>query len=227
MDNEPEISRLIPFFYPSSPPTPPDPASTAARLAKDLQTNPLTTAALATELPPFLLHTATTNPTHIDYALSSTKLLLDSPSLPLINNWDSSRPNATFAEMFDVAFAEEIDDAIRGPIHVPQRDSYIGGSLLGARARNLGILNTPQVVGSLVEGLAFPDENLYHYQGDQAEIALIGSCLQLLGGASSLVQHQPWRFTKDKILAALDCLVSSENDILLQVSSLDLGNSRH
>lgn len=93
--------------------------------------------------------------------------------------------------MFDVAFAEEIDDAIRGPIHVPQRDSYIGASLLGARARNLGILNTPQVVGSLVEGLAFPDENLYHYQGDQAEIALIGSCLQLLGGASSLVQHQP------------------------------------
>lgn len=226
MDNEPKISRLIPFFYPSSQPTPPDPASTAARLAQDLQANPLTTAALATELPVFLLHTAITNPAHIDYTLSSTKLLLDSPSLPLINNWDSSRPNATFAEMFDVAFAEEIDDAIRGPIHVPRRDSYITASLLGGRARNLGILNTPQVVGSLAEGLAFPDENLYHYQGDQAEIALIGSCLQLLGGASSLVQHQPWRFTKDNILAALDNLKSSENDKLLQVSSSDLGNAR-
>lgn len=130
--------------------------------------------------------------------------------------------------MFGVAFAETLDDAIRGPIEVPQRDSYIAASLLGARARNMGILNTPQIVGSLAEGLGFPDEVLYNYQGDQAEIAAIGSCLQLLGGTASLVEHQPWRFTKDKILAALDRLQSSQNDILFQVGSwLDLENPSH
>lgn len=75
MDTEPEISRLIPLFYPQS-----TPASTAACLAQDLQDNPLTTATLATDLPTFLLHTATTKPAHTDYALSSTKLRLDTPS---------------------------------------------------------------------------------------------------------------------------------------------------
>jgi len=205
---------------------PPDPVSTAARLRQDLQANPLTTAILATDLPTFLLHTATTNPAHIDYVLSSTKLLLDTPSLPLINSWDSSRPNATFAKMFGVAFAEEVDNTIRGPIQVPSRDSYVAASLLGARARNMDILNTPEIVGSLADGLAFSDESLYNYKGDEAEITLIGSCLQLLGGASSLVQHQPWRFTKDSILAALECLKSSQNDILLQVSSPDIEISR-
>lgn len=216
MEYEPEIYRLIPFFYPSSLLTPPDPASTAARLAQDLQAKPLTAPALASELPVFLIHTATTNPAHTDYAISCTILLLNTPSLPLSNNWDSSHPNATFAEMFIVALAEDVDNAIRGPIDDSRGDTYVGASLLGARLRNLGILDTPQIVGSLAEGLAFPDEILYHYQGDNAEIALIGSCLQLLGGASSLVQQQPWRFTKDKILTALDGLKSSENDILLQ-----------
>lgn len=92
----------------------------------------------------------------------------------------------------------------------------------------MGILNTPQIVGSLAEGLGFPDKVLHNYQGGQAEIAIIGSCLQLLGGTSSLVEHQPWRFTKDKILAALDRLQSSQNNILLQVGSwLHLGNSSH
>ncbi|KAF8965584.1 hypothetical protein BDZ97DRAFT_1811387 [Flammula alnicola] len=221
-NDDAEISHLFPFFYPSSQSTPPDPPSTAARLTRDLQANPLTTASLATDLPTFLLYTATTHPAHTDHTLHSIKLLLDTPSLPLINNWDSSRPNTTFAEMFHVAFRDDLNDAIRGPIEVAERDSYIAASLLGGRVRGMGMFTTPQIVGSLAEGLGFPNEVLYHYQGDVAEIAAVGSCLQLLGGASSLVQDQPERFAKDKILAALDSLQFSQNDVLIKFTKSHL-----
>ncbi|KAF8965585.1 hypothetical protein BDZ97DRAFT_1811389 [Flammula alnicola] len=216
-----QIARLFPFFYPSSQSTPPDPPSTAARLARHIQATPIATASLAINLPPFLLYTSTTHPAHTDHTLHSIKLLLDTPSLPLINNWDSSRPNATFAEMFHVAFRDDFNNTI-GEIEFAERDSYIAVSLLGARARSMGMLNTPEIVGSLAEGLGFPDEVLYHYQGDVAEIAAVGSCLQLLGGASSLVQDQPERFAKDKILAALDSLQFSQNDVLIKFTKSHL-----
>ena len=89
-----------------------------------------------------------------------------------------------------------------------------------ARARSLGILNTPEIVGSLAEGLGFSDEVLYNYQGDAAEIAVIGSCIQLLCGASPLMQDQPERFAKDKIVAALHGLKISPIDTL----SIDQGS---
>jgi len=72
-------------------------------------------------------------------------------------------------------------------------------------------------VSSSAEGLGFSDEVLFHYQGDVAEIAATGSCIQLLCRASSLVQDQPKRFAKYKILAALDCLKISRIDALIKV----------
>ena len=95
---------------------------------------------------------------------------------------------------------------------------YIAASLLSGRARSLGLLDTPQIVGSLAEGLAFADEVLYNYQGEAAEITAIGSCLQLLGGASRLMQEQPDRFAKDKVLAALDHLNASTDGISILVA---------
>jgi len=50
-----------------------------------------------------------------------------------------------------------------------------------------------------------------------AEIAAIGSCIQLLCGASPLVQDQLERFAKDKIVAALDSLKISPIDTLIKV----------
>ena len=55
------------------------------------------------------------------------------------------------------------------------------------------------------------------YQGDLAKIAAISSCIQLLCGASWLMQGQPKRFVKDKILAALDSLQISPIDTLITV----------
>jgi hypothetical protein len=133
--------------------------------------------------------------------------LINNPSLPLINNW-SFHPNATFEEMFHVSFQEDVDDTIGRPIEVAERESHIAASLrvLAARARSIGILITPEIVGCLAEGLGFSDDVVHSYQGDEAEIAAIGSCIQLLCGASPLLQDQPKRFAKDRILAALDDL---------------------
>jgi hypothetical protein len=85
--------------------------------------------------------------------------------------------------MFDVAFRDDVDNAIR-EAEVAERESYIAASLLGVLARSIGILNTPETVGSLAEGLAFSDELYYGYQGDAAEIAAIGACVQFLGIAT-------------------------------------------
>ena len=92
--------------------------------------------------------------------------------------------------MFHVTFWDEVNNTIGGPVEVAERESFTAVSLLAARARSLGILNTPEIVGSLAEGLGFSDEVLYNYQGDAAEVAAIGSCIQLLCGASPLVQGQ-------------------------------------
>jgi hypothetical protein len=215
---EQEITGLLPFFYPSSQSTIPDPTSAAASLVKHLEAEPLATAALATDLPTFLLHIAAAHPAHTDQVLQTVQILIKkSPSLPLINNWHSSRPNATFKEMFGVAFRDYVNSAIGGPIEVAERESFIAASLLAARARSLEILITPEIVGSLAEGLGFSDEVLYNYQGDVAEIAAIGSCIQLLCGASALVQDLPKRFSKDKIVTALDGLEISSIDTLIKV----------
>jgi len=220
-DNEPQISLFLPFFYPSSQSTTPDSTSAAASLANYIKAKPIATAWLATDLPTFLLHIATVHPAHTDHVLQTAQILTKTPSLPLINNWDSSRPNATFEEMFHVAFGDDVvNNAIREP-DVEERESYIAASLLGSRARSIGILDTPEVVGSLAEGLAFSDEVQRSYQGNAAEIAAIGACIQLLGGASPLV---PKRFAKDKIMAALDDLQISHSqiDMLIQFTKSHL-----
>jgi len=203
---EQEITRLLPFFYPSSQSTTPNPTSAAANLVNHLKTVPLAPAALATDLPNFLLYIAEVHPAHIDHVLQAVQILINTPSLPLINNWDSSRPNATFEEMFHVALRDDVNDSIRGDLEVAERKSHLAASLLAARARYFGLLNTPATMGSLAEGLGFPDDIRCHYQGGAAEIAAIGSCIQLLCGVSWLVQKLPVRFAKDKILAALDGL---------------------
>ena len=186
-EDEQEITHLLPFFYPSS-------QSTTPSLIKYLEDKPIATATLAINLPTFVLHIAAAHPAHTDYILQTVQILIKkSPSLPLINNWDSSRPNVTFKEMFRIAFGDDINDTIRGPIEVAECESYIAGSLLATCARSIGILNTPRIVGSLAEGLGFSDDALCNYQGDLAEIAAIGSCVQLLCGASWLVQGQPKR----------------------------------
>ena len=63
--------------------------------------------------------------------------------------------------MLEVAFGDDVNSAIGGPIEVAERESFIAASLLAARARNLGILNTPEIMGSLAEGLGFSNEFLY------------------------------------------------------------------
>jgi len=216
-DLEIEITRFFPFFYPSSYSTTPDPNSTAASLANYLKAKPIATASFATDLPTFLLHIATAHPAHTDHVLQTIQILIKTPSLPLINNWDSSRPNATFEEMFRVAFRDDVNSAIEARIEVAERASHIAASLLAGRARSIGILNTPEIMGSLAEGLAFSDEVQCNYQGDAAKIAAIGACIQLLGGALPLVQDQPERFAKDKILAALDGLQINQIDTLIKV----------
>jgi len=115
--------------------------------------------------------------------------------------------------MFDVAFGDDVDNAIR-EAEVAERKSYIAASLLDALARSIGILNTPETVGSLAEGLTFSDEL---YQGDASKIAAIGACVQFLGGASPLVQKQLERSAKDRTMAALDGLQISQIDTLIKV----------
>lgn len=125
---------------------------------------------------------------HKDHVLQTVQISIKkSLSLPLIDNWDSFRPNTTFEEMFHVAFRGEVN-TIGGPVEFAERELFIAASLLATRARSLGMLNTPEIVGSLA---GFSDEILYTYQGDATEIAAIGSCIQLLCGASPLLQGQP------------------------------------
>jgi hypothetical protein len=207
----------LPFFYPSSRTTPPDPCSTAARIEDDLRTNPENTAFIATTLPAFLFFTATSAPAHIDNVLQTTQILLRT-SLPLVNIPFLCRPNATFASLFFAIFPDDFNASISGPVLVSERETYIAMSLLGARARSMDIINTPECVGKLADGLGFPER--VSIQGEQAEIAAMGSCIQLLGGASLLMRDQPVRFAKDRILAALDRLESGQNDALIKVRRL-------
>lgn len=95
-------------------------------------------------------------------------------------------------------------------------------SLLGARARSMDIINTPECVGKLADGLGFPKRVSLDYEAEQAEIAAMGSCIQLLGGASLLMRDQPVRFAKDTILAALDTLEPGQNDALIKFTKRHL-----
>ena len=117
-------------------------------------------------------------------------------------------------------FPDDFNAFVSGPVLVPERETYIAMSLLGARARSMDITNTPACVGKLADGLGFPKRVSFHYQAEQAEIAAMGFCIQLLGGASLLMRDQPVRFAKDKILAALDRLESGQNNALIKVSRL-------
>ena len=116
-------------------------------------------------------------------------------------------------------FPDHFNASISGPVLVTERETYIAMSLLGARARSMDIINTPECVGKLADGLGFPERVLFHDQAE-AEIAAMGSCIQLLGGASLLMRDQPVRFAKDKILDALDRLESGQNDALIKVRRL-------
>ncbi|KAF9558343.1 hypothetical protein CPC08DRAFT_819373 [Agrocybe pediades] len=198
-----EVYRFIPFFYPASQSTPPDVRASAMRLIDYLKAEPDFAASVATDLPTFLLYVATAHPSRTDRVLQATKTVYEEPSLPRINNWDSSRPNATF-EMFHASLRETVNDAIRGPIEAEERQSFTAVSLLAARARSLGILSTPEIVGNFAEGLGFGDEKIHNYEGEVAEIAATGACIQALGGISSLVEKKPKRFAKGKVLTALN-----------------------
>jgi hypothetical protein len=218
-DSDLEIRSLLPLFYPSSRTTPPDPCSTAARIEGDLQTNPENTAVIATTLPAFLFFTATSAPAHIDNVLQTTQILLHT-SLPLVNIPRLCWPNATFASLFLAMFPDDFDGYISRPLLVPECETYIAMSLLGARARSMGIIiNTSECVGKLADGLGFPERVSFDYQA-KAEIAAMGSCIQLLGGAAVLMRDYPVRFAKNKILAALDRLESGQNEALIKVRRL-------
>jgi hypothetical protein len=215
-EDEQDITRLLPFFYPFSPLTTPNPTSAAARLANHLKAEPLGTATLAIDLSTLLLHISTTRPAHIDPILQTVQILITTPSLPLIRD-PVFHPFTTFEEMFQVSFQEDVDDTIGRDIEVSGSASHLAVSLLAARARSIGVLNTPEILGCLAEGLGFEDDVVHGYQGDEAKIAAIGSCIQLLCGASSLLRDQPERFAKNRILAALDGLQISPFDPLIKV----------
>ena len=215
-EDEQEITRLLPFFYPTSPLTTPDPTSAAARLAKHLEAEPLGTARLAIDLSTLLFHISTAHPAHIDSILQTIQILIKIPSLPLIDN-PAFYPFTTFEEMFQVSFQEDVDDTIGRAIKVSDSKSHLAVSLLAARARSIGILNTPEIVGCLAEGLGFSDEVVHNYQGDEVKIAAMGSCIQLLCGASPLLRDQQERFAKYRILAALDGIRISSIDPLIKV----------
>jgi len=216
ISDEVESSQMFSFFYPVSSSEFPDPPGVATRVLQYLQSDPLAAAAATTELSELLIHSAHKRPHHIDRLLQATQLLLSNDSLPLINNWDSSRPNTPFSEMFHVAFRDDLNDHIRGRIDPSMRESYIAASLLAGRVRSVGLLTTPEIVGSLAEGLKLPDESLYHYQGELAEIAATASCLQLLGGYSVLLRQQPTRFSKEVVLTALDQCAGDGNRTLVE-----------
>jgi hypothetical protein len=213
-EDEQDITHLLPFFYPSSPLTTPDPISAAARLAGHLEAEPLGTATLAIDLSTLLFHISTARPAHMDPILQTVQILIKISSLPLIDD-PAFHPFKTFEEMFRVSFQEDVDDTIGRDIKVADRKSHLAVSLLAARARSIGILNTPEILGCLTEGLGFSDEVVHNYRGDEAKIAAMGSCIQLLCGASSLLRDQPERFAKARILAALDGL---------QISSINQGS---
>jgi hypothetical protein len=219
-EDEQEITRLLPFFYSSSPFTTPDPTSAAARLARHLEAEPLGTATLAIDLSTLLFHIATARPAHIDPILQTIQILIKIPSLPLIDD-PAFHPFTTFKEMFRVSFQEDVDDTIGRAIKVADSESHLAVSLLAAHARSIGMLNTPEILGCLAEGLGFSDEFVHNYRGDEAKIAAMGSCIQLLCGASLLLRDQPERFAKDRILAALNGLQISSIDPLIKVRLIE------
>jgi hypothetical protein len=45
------------------------------------------------------------------------------------------------------------------------------------RARSTGLLETSEVVAGVTEGLKLSDKAVCNYQGEDANIALIGACL--------------------------------------------------
>jgi hypothetical protein len=194
-DSDLEICSNLPFFYLSSRTMPLDPCSTAAHIEDYLRMKPENMAFIATTLPAFLFFTATSAPTHIDNVLQTTQILLCT-SLPLVNIPFLCRPNATFASLFLAMFPDDFNASISGPVLVPERETYIAMSLLGAHARSMDIINTPECVGILADGLGFLECVSLHYQSEQAEFAAIGSCIQLLGGAPLLMQDQPVRFVQ-------------------------------
>ena len=118
--------------------------------------------------------------------------------------------------MLCVAFRDDVDNTIRRRLEVEYHESYIPASLL-AFCASIGMLNTPEIVGSLAEGLGFSHEVRYYYQDDISDIAAIGSRTQLLYGASSLVENQLESFAQDTILAAIDGLQICPVDTLTKV----------
>jgi len=116
-------------------------------------------------------------------------------------------------------FPENPNASISGPILVPERETYIAMSSW-ALVQEAWIYKHPRIRRQIGDGLGFPERVSSHYQGEQAEIAPVGSCTQLLGVASLLMRDQPVRFAKDKMLAALDHLQTGQNDAPIKVSRL-------
>lgn len=85
-EDDQEITRLLPFFYPFSQSTTPDPTSTAASLANYLKLEPIFAAAFAIYFSTLFFHIPTTHPVHTSHVLQTVHILIKNPSLPMIIN---------------------------------------------------------------------------------------------------------------------------------------------
>jgi hypothetical protein len=175
---------------------------------------------LVTDLKEALIHSSLAHPAHINQLLQAVEstLAFSSASDPRINDWHSSRPNATFLEGFHVDFRGSLNSKFSAAAGY-EWSPYLGSSLLSARARSIGRLSTPEIRGRIAEGLGFPGEALYSGGSDVVlETMALGACLQLLAGGSKLIHGEGKQFGQDKVLSALKSLkVKDKNRVVVEV----------
>jgi hypothetical protein len=163
----------------------------------------------------FLFEVSRSSPRDIDTILHVARHAEADESLPTVH-WASSRPTATFRDVFVVDFS----DKMRGYLEEPSdRRTFLAASLLSGRSIGLNVMSSPEIVGVITDSLKLSE--VFEWSGDIASTGVAGACLQLLGGHSGLPSylHNP----PGKVLEALKRLnVSKEDEPLLQVPSMQL-----
>ena len=163
----------------------------------------------------FLFEVSRSSPRDIDSILHVARHAEADESLPTVY-WASSRPTATFREVFVVDFS----DKMRGHLEEPSdRPAFLAASLLSGRSIGLDVMSSPDIVGVITDSLKLSEAS--EWSGENARIAVAGVCLQLLGGYSGLPSylHNP----PGKVLEALKKLkISKEDEPLLQVPPMQL-----
>jgi hypothetical protein len=165
----------------------------------------------------FLFEVSRSSPRDIDAILHIARHAEADDSLPTVY-WASSRPTATFRDVFVVDFS----DKMRGYLEEPSdRRTFLAASLLSGRSIGLNVMSSPDIVGVITDSLKLSET--LEWSGDIASTGVAGACLQLLGGYSGLPSYL--HNTPGKVLEALKKLnVSKEDEPLLQFTIANLEN---